>query len=44
LRWPRLTKDMQTEQRLCWNDMTDTDHTTSGSKEEEEKQKTTRCK
>jgi len=29
------TKDMQTEQLLCWSDMTDTEHTTSGSNEED---------
>jgi len=33
--WPRLTKDMQTLQFLCWNGMTDTEpSTTSGSNEE----------
>jgi len=32
-----LTKDMQTEQILCWSGMTDTEHsTTSGSNEGEE--------
>jgi len=33
--WPSsLTKDMQTEQLLCWSDVTDTEHsTTSGSNE-----------
>jgi len=32
-----VTKDMQTEQLLCWSGMTDTEHsTTSGSNEEEE--------
>jgi len=31
--WPSLTKDMQTEQLLCWSDKTDTEHITSGSKE-----------
>jgi len=31
--WPSLTKDMQTEQLLCWCGMTDTEHTTSGSNE-----------
>jgi len=30
-----MTKDMQTEQLLCWSGMTDTEHTTSGSNEEE---------
>jgi len=33
LLWPNLTKDMQTEQLLCWSGMTDTEHTTSGSME-----------
>jgi len=32
--WPSLTKDMQTEQLLCWSSMTDTEHTTSGSNED----------
>jgi len=33
--WPNLTKDMQTEQLLCWSGMTDVKHsTTSGSNEE----------
>jgi len=33
--WPSLTKDMQTEQLLCWNGMSDTEHSaTSGSNEE----------
>jgi len=31
-----MTKDMQTEQLLCWSGMTDTEHTTSGSNEEEQ--------
>jgi len=26
---PSLTKDMQTEQLLCWSGITDTEHTTS---------------
>jgi len=30
-----LTKDVQTEQLLCWGGMTDTEHTTSGSNEKE---------
>jgi len=30
-----LTKDMQTEQLLCWSGMTDTEDTTSGSNEED---------
>jgi len=34
--WPSLTKDMQIKQLLCWNDMIGTEHTTSGSNEEEE--------
>jgi len=33
--WPSLTKDMQTEQLLCWGGMTDTEHTISGSNEED---------
>jgi len=34
--WLSLTKDMQTEQLLCWSGMTDTEHTTtSGSNEVE---------
>jgi len=34
--WPSLTKDMQTEQLLCWSGiMTDTKHTASGFNEEE---------
>jgi len=32
--WPSLTKDMQTEQLLCWSGMTDTEHTAPGSREE----------
>jgi len=32
--WPSLTKDMQTEQLLCWSGTTDTEHgATSGSNE-----------
>jgi len=27
--------DMQTEQRLCWNGMTDTEHSTTSSSNEE---------
>jgi len=34
--WPSLTKDIQTEQLLCWSGMTDTEHTTSGLNEEED--------
>jgi len=34
--WPCQTKDVQTEQLLCWSGMTATEHsTTSGSKEED---------
>jgi len=33
--WPRLTKGKQTEQVLCWSGMTDAEHTTSASNEEE---------
>jgi len=33
--WPSLTKDMQTEQLLCWSGMTDIEHSiTFGSNEE----------
>jgi len=32
--WPSLTKDMQTEQLLCWSGMTDTEQATSGLNEE----------
>jgi len=34
--WPSLTKDMQTEQLLRWSGMTNTEHTTSSSNEEED--------
>jgi len=34
LRWPSLTKDIQTEQLLCCSGMADTEHATSGSNEE----------
>jgi len=35
--WPSLTKDMQTEQLLCWSGMADTEHSTiSGSNDEVE--------
>jgi len=30
-----MTKDMQTEQLLCWIGMRETEHITSGSNEEE---------
>jgi len=34
--WLSLTKDMQTDQLLCWSGMTDTEHCkTSGTNEEE---------
>jgi len=33
LQWPSLTKDMQTELLLCWNGITDTEHSTPGSNE-----------
>jgi len=36
--WPSLTKDMQTEQLLCWNGMTDTEHCTAGSNEVSKKE------
>jgi len=32
---PSLTKAMQTEQLLCWSDVTDIEHTASGSNEED---------
>jgi len=36
--WPSLTKDVQTEQLLCWSGMIDTEHiTTSGSNKEDSK-------
>jgi len=40
--WLNLTKDMQTEQLLCWSGMTDTEHysTTSGLDEEDDWLKT----
>jgi len=31
----QLTKDMQTEQLLCWSGMTDPEHSTSGLNKEE---------
>jgi len=34
--WPSLTKDMQTEQLLCLSGMTDTEHSTTSSLNEEE--------
>jgi len=37
--WPSLTKDMQTEQFLCWSGMTDTKHRATSSSIEEEAQK-----
>jgi len=33
--WPSLTKDMQTEQLLCWSGMTDTGHAIFSSNKEE---------
>jgi len=33
--WPSLTKDMQTEQLLCWSGMTDTEHTVTSSSNED---------
>jgi len=33
--WPSLTKDTQTEQLLCWSVMTDTEHSTTSSSNEE---------
>jgi len=40
-----MTKDMQTEQLLCWIGMSDTEHTTSGSNEEaeEDERKNSSC-
>jgi len=34
--WPSLTKDMQTEQLLCWSGMTDAEHSTTSSSNEED--------
>jgi len=34
--WPSLTKDMQTEQLLCWSGMTHIEHSTASSSNEEE--------
>jgi len=34
--WPSLTKDMQIEQLLCWSGMTDTEHSTKSSSNEEQ--------
>jgi len=34
--WPSLTKDMQTEQLLCWSGLTYTEHSTTSSSNEEE--------
>jgi len=37
--WPSLTKDVQTEQLLCWSGMTDTEHSTTavaGSNEKDD--------
>jgi len=31
-----MTKDMQTEQLLCWSGMTDAEHSTTSSSNEEE--------
>jgi len=33
---PSLTKDMQTEQLLCWSVMTDTEHSKTSSSNEED--------
>jgi len=35
--WPSLTKDMQTEQLLCWSGKTDTEHSSTSSSNEEER-------
>jgi len=37
--WPSLTKDMQTEQPLCWSGTTDTEHGTISSSNEEEEER-----
>jgi len=34
--WPSLTEDIQTDQLLCWSDMTDTEYSTTSSSNEEE--------
>jgi len=34
--WLSLTKDIQIEQLLCWSGMTDTEHSTTSSSNEEE--------
>jgi len=34
--WPSLTKDMQTEQLLCWSGMTDTEQSIISSSNKEE--------
>jgi len=34
--WPSLTKDMQTEQLLCWSGKTDTEHSTTSDLNKEE--------
>jgi len=34
--WPSLTKDMQTEELLCWSGMTDTEHSATSSSNEED--------
>jgi len=34
--WPSLTKDVQTEQLLCWSGRTDTEHSATSSSNEEE--------
>jgi len=34
--WPSLTKDMQTEQLLCWSGMTDPEHSKTSSSNEED--------
>jgi len=37
--WPSLTKDMQTEQLLCWIGMADTEHSTTSSLNEKDEPK-----
>jgi len=36
---PSLTKDMQTEQLLCWSGMTDTEHSKTANSNEEDYEK-----
>jgi len=34
--WPSLTKDIKTEQLLCWSGKTDTEHSTTSDSNEED--------